>query len=97
MKIENQPAKLSVENAKNQALQKAKQATQSLQATLNTPKDSISSTQYLALQRTIENTPEVDADKVAELRSKIKQGTYSLSPKDLAGSILKKSRQEDLV
>jgi negative regulator of flagellin synthesis FlgM len=47
-------------------------------------------------QKLIQAIPEVRADKVAELRNKIDNGTYEIKADEIAGKMIKESLMNDL-
>jgi negative regulator of flagellin synthesis FlgM len=47
-------------------------------------------------QKQIQTIPDVRADKVAELRTQIENGTYEIKPDAIAGNMIKESLMNDI-
>lgn len=47
-------------------------------------------------QKQIQTIPDVRADKVAELRAQIENGTYEIKPDAIAGNMIKESLMNDI-
>ncbi len=96
MKIEGQVPKIPIQD---KGIQKGKEkeiAQTEDQKTASTEKTAIEQFAVKKLQGKIESEPDVNLQKVKELREKIKKGEYKVDNEKLADSMLKDSLLEDI-
>jgi len=95
MKIDGQHPKLPVQDKNN--LNEAKKETARSERK-NISELSKTSTNKFSVNRIkdrIEAEPDINMDKVKELKAKIKKGEYQIDSKKLASNLIKSSRFED--